>query len=283
MRSERRTDPTRSPNRRASGSWRTAVPLDHKRSAASLHGCRPLRACGGVLAHCRAHARSRPPQRTINTGRASHSLAQARARRRYCATRSSDAKSRNGRAQRFRGAARPVRSPGRAAALAHGRRHRGLVDARRRALWLAAKLQHVAASSASERLPDGSVLHLNTDSDGHRALLAHRASRRVSIGGKLSSRWRTRIRGACALQTDRAGVVAVGTQFDVYRKSGTTTDHRRRGIRRGLQRRRAAARRCRAIGASESGRSGRCRDRIGALRHVDARAVGRLAAAADRL
>jgi transmembrane sensor len=73
-----------------------------------------------------------------------------------------------------------------------------------------------------QRLPDGSVLHLNTDSavtvrysrterlmslDHGQALfeVAHQDQRRLRV------------------QTDRAGVLAVGTQFDVYRKSRTTT------------------------------------------------------------
>jgi len=71
-------------------------------------------------------------------------------------------------------------------------------------------------------LPDGSVLRLDTDSavtvryshterlvslDRGQALfeVAHQDERRLRV------------------QTDRAGVVAVGTQFDVYRKNGTTT------------------------------------------------------------
>jgi transmembrane sensor len=73
-----------------------------------------------------------------------------------------------------------------------------------------------------QRLPDGSVLYLNTDSavtvrysrserlvslDRGQALfeVAHQDSRRLRV------------------QTDRGGVVAVGTQFEVYCKSARTT------------------------------------------------------------
>jgi transmembrane sensor len=80
----------------------------------------------------------------------------------------------------------------------------------------------VRGEQRMQKLPDGSVLHLNTDSavtvrysrserlvslDRGQALfeVAHQDSRRLRV------------------QADRAGVVAVGTQFDVYRKSGTTT------------------------------------------------------------
>jgi len=80
----------------------------------------------------------------------------------------------------------------------------------------------VRGEQRTQKLPDGSVLHLNTDSavtvrysrterlailDRGQALfeVAHQDERRLRV------------------QTDRAGIVAVGTQFDVYRRSGTTT------------------------------------------------------------
>jgi transmembrane sensor len=72
------------------------------------------------------------------------------------------------------------------------------------------------------RLPDGSVLHLNTDSAV--TVRYSRSERLVSLDRgqalfEVAHQDGRRLR----VQTDRAGVVAVGTQFDVYRKSGTTT------------------------------------------------------------
>ena len=73
-----------------------------------------------------------------------------------------------------------------------------------------------------QTLPDGSVLHLNTDS----AVTVHysRTERLVSLDRgqalfEVAHQDQRRLR----VQTDRAGVVAVGTQFDVYRKPGATT------------------------------------------------------------
>ena len=73
-----------------------------------------------------------------------------------------------------------------------------------------------------QRLPDGSVLHLNTDSAV--TVRYSRTERLVSLDRgqalfEVAHQDERRLR----VQTDRAGVVAVGTQFDVYRKSGTTT------------------------------------------------------------
>jgi transmembrane sensor len=73
-----------------------------------------------------------------------------------------------------------------------------------------------------QRLPDGSVLHLNTDSAV--TVRYSRTERLVSLDRgqalfEVAHQDRRRLR----VQTDRAGVLAVGTQFDVYRKSGTTT------------------------------------------------------------
>jgi transmembrane sensor len=88
---------------------------------------------------------------------------------------------------------------------------------------LAANLQlPCAASSVVQRLPDGSVLHLNTDSAV--TVRYSRTERLVSLDRgqalfEVAHQDQRRLR----VQTDRAGVVAVGTQFDVYRKSGTTT------------------------------------------------------------
>lgn len=73
-----------------------------------------------------------------------------------------------------------------------------------------------------QRLPDGSVLHLNTDS----AVTVHysRMERLVSLDrGQALFEVAHRDQRAFRVQTGRAGVVAVGTQFDVYRKPGTTT------------------------------------------------------------
>jgi transmembrane sensor len=73
-----------------------------------------------------------------------------------------------------------------------------------------------------QRLPDGSVLHLNTDSAV--TVRYSRTERLVSLDRgqalfEVAHQDERRLR----VQTDRAGVVAVGTQFDVYRKSATTT------------------------------------------------------------
>ena len=73
-----------------------------------------------------------------------------------------------------------------------------------------------------QRLPDGSVLHLNTDSAvtvrftrAERLVSLDRGQALFDVAHQDPRRFR--------VQTDRAGVMAVGTQFDVYRKSGTTT------------------------------------------------------------
>jgi transmembrane sensor len=73
-----------------------------------------------------------------------------------------------------------------------------------------------------QTLPDGSVLHLNTDSAV--TVRYSRTERLVSLDRgqalfEVAHQDQRRLR----VRTDRAGVVAVGTQFDVYCKSGTTT------------------------------------------------------------
>jgi transmembrane sensor len=116
-----------------------------------------------------------------------------------------------------------------------------------------------------QRLPDGSVLHLNTDSAV--TVRYSRAERLVSLDRgqalfEVAHQDERRLR----VQTDRAGVVAVGTQFDVYRKNGTTTVTLVEGS---------------VEVYSGGGHSVRLNsgdqldfgDRIGALRHVDARAA----------
>jgi transmembrane sensor len=123
-----------------------------------------------------------------------------------------------------------------------------------------------------QRLPDGSVLHLNTDSavtvrysrterlvslDRGQALfeVAHQDGRRLRV------------------QTDRAGIVAVGTQFDVYRKSGATTVTVVEGsveVYSGVAPPPAGAEPSVRLNPGDQLDVG---DRIGALRHVDARAA----------
>jgi transmembrane sensor len=73
-----------------------------------------------------------------------------------------------------------------------------------------------------QKLPDGSVLHLNTDSAV--TVRYSRTERLVSLDRgqalfEVAHQDQRRLR----VQTDWAGVVAVGTQFDVYGKAGTTT------------------------------------------------------------
>ena len=73
-----------------------------------------------------------------------------------------------------------------------------------------------------QKLPDGSLLHLNTDSAV--TVRYSRSERLVSLDRgqtwfDVAHQDKRRLR----VTTDRAEVVAVGTQFDVYRKSGTTT------------------------------------------------------------
>jgi transmembrane sensor len=123
-----------------------------------------------------------------------------------------------------------------------------------------------------QRLPDGSVLHLNTDSavtvrysrterfvslDRGQALLevAHQDGRRLRV------------------QTDRAGIVAVGTQFDVYRKSGATMVTVVEGsveVYSGAAPPPAGGEPSVRLNPGDQLEVG---DRIGALRHVDARAA----------
>jgi transmembrane sensor len=73
-----------------------------------------------------------------------------------------------------------------------------------------------------QRLPDGSVLHLNTDSQVTVRYSARERVVEVDRGQALfqvTHEGERRFRVAAG----RAGVIAVGTQFDVYRKSGAVT------------------------------------------------------------
>ena len=73
-----------------------------------------------------------------------------------------------------------------------------------------------------QRLPDGSVLHLNTASAV--TVRYSRSERLVSLDrGQALFEVVHQDKRRLRVTTDRAEVVAVGTQFDVYRKSGTTT------------------------------------------------------------
>ena len=72
-----------------------------------------------------------------------------------------------------------------------------------------------------QTLPDGSIVHLNTDSAV--TVRFSRAERLISLGrGEALFQVAHQDHRRLRVQTDRGGVVAVGTQFDVYRKSGTT-------------------------------------------------------------
>lgn len=123
-----------------------------------------------------------------------------------------------------------------------------------------------------QRLPDGSVLHLNTDSAV--TVRYSRTERLVSLDRgqaliEVAHQDERRLR----VQTDRAGVVAVGTQFDVYRKSSTTTVTVVEGsveVYRGAAPPPAGAEPSVRLNPGDQLDVG---DRIGALRHVDARAV----------
>jgi transmembrane sensor len=72
----------------------------------------------------------------------------------------------------------------------------------------------------AERLPDGSVLHLNTDSavtvrysHAERVVDLDRGQAFFEVAHEAARRFR--------IEAGRAGLLAVGTQFDVYRKSGS--------------------------------------------------------------
>jgi transmembrane sensor len=78
------------------------------------------------------------------------------------------------------------------------------------------------AEQRAERLPDGSLLHLNTDSAvtvrysrAERIVRVDRGQAFFEVAHEGARRFR--------VEAGRAGTVAVGTQFDVYRKSGTVT------------------------------------------------------------
>jgi transmembrane sensor len=124
-----------------------------------------------------------------------------------------------------------------------------------------------------QTLPDGSVLHLNTDSAvtvrysrTERLVSLDRGQALVEVAHQDGRRLR--------VQTDRAGIVAVGTQFDVYRKSGATMVT----VVEGSVEVYSGAAPPPAGVAEDSVRLNPgdqldVGDRIGALRHVDARAV----------
>jgi transmembrane sensor len=123
-----------------------------------------------------------------------------------------------------------------------------------------------------QRLPDGSVLHLNTDSAV--TVRYSRSERLVSLDRgqalfEVAHQDQRRLR----VQTDQAGVIAVGTQFDVYRKSSTTTVTVVEGsvaVYRGAAPAPAAAEPSVRLNPGDQLDVG---ERIGALRHVDARAA----------
>jgi transmembrane sensor len=129
----------------------------------------------------------------------------------------------------------------------------------------------VRGEQRTQRLPDGSMLHLNTDSAV--TVRFSRTERLVSLDRgqalfEVAHQDNRRLR----VQTDRAGVLAVGTQIDVYRKSRSTTVTVVEGS-------------VEVYSGSESPAGGlpsvrlnagdqlEVGDRIGALRHVDVRAA----------
>jgi transmembrane sensor len=121
-------------------------------------------------------------------------------------------------------------------------------------------------------LPDGSVLHLNTDSAV--TVRYSRTERLVSLDhGQALFEVEHQDQRRLRVQTDRAGVLAVGTQFDVYRKSGTTTIT----VVEGSVEVYSGGAPPPPQGASSvrlnSGDQLDVGDRIGALRHVDAHAA----------
>jgi transmembrane sensor len=73
-----------------------------------------------------------------------------------------------------------------------------------------------------QRLPDGSILHLNTDS----AVTVHysHAERVVRLDrGQVLFEVAKQAQRPFRVEAGQAGVIAVGTEFDVYRKSSTVT------------------------------------------------------------
>lgn len=116
-----------------------------------------------------------------------------------------------------------------------------------------------------QRLPDGSVLHLNTDSAV--TVRYSRNERLVSLDrGQALFEVAHQDKRQFRVQTDRAGIVAVGTQFDVYRKNGTTTVTLVEGSVEVYSGGGPSVR-------LYSGDQLDVGDRIAALRHVDARAA----------
>jgi transmembrane sensor len=123
-----------------------------------------------------------------------------------------------------------------------------------------------------QRLPDGSVLHLNTDSAV--TVRYSRSERLVSLDrGQVLFEVAHQDKRWLRVQTDRAGILAVGTQFDAYRKSGTTTITVVEGsveVFSGAAPPPAGAEPSVRLKPGDQLEVG---DRIGALRHVDARAA----------
>jgi transmembrane sensor len=123
-----------------------------------------------------------------------------------------------------------------------------------------------------QSLPDGSMLHLNTDSAV--TVRYSRTERLVSlVHGQALFEVAHQDQRAFRVQTNRAGVVAVGTQFDVYRKSGTTTITVVEGsveVYRGGAAPPAGGEPAVRLNPGDQLDVG---DRIGALRHVDAHAA----------
>jgi len=123
-----------------------------------------------------------------------------------------------------------------------------------------------------QRLPDGSVLHLNTETAV--TVRYSRSERLVSLDRgqalfEVAHQDKRRLR----VQTDRGGVVAAGTQFDVYRKPGPTTVTVVEGsveVYRGGAPPLAGAEPWVSLNSGDQVDVG---DRIGALRHVDVRAA----------
>jgi transmembrane sensor len=130
----------------------------------------------------------------------------------------------------------------------------------------------VRGEQRAQRLPDGSVLHLNTDSAV--TVRYSRTERLVSLdrGQALFEVAHQDLR-RLRVRTDRAGIVAVGTQFDVYRKSGTTTVTVVEGTVEVYRGGAPPAADGEPSVRLDSGHQLDVGDRIGALRHVDAQAA----------
>jgi transmembrane sensor len=125
-------------------------------------------------------------------------------------------------------------------------------------------------------LPDGSILHLNMDSEvtvryarGERVVSVDRGQALFEVAQQGQRRFR--------VQAGPAGVIAVGTQFDVYRHAGAvriTVVEGTVAVYAGLPPQAASADRLPANSLRvEAGDQLDVGDRVGAPRHVDARAA----------